>query len=240
MSNQMIGDSREVSNTIDGSQGVIDSQEQYKRNLKGKAYTNEGMKYLGTSNVEGNNSSLQITRTDLDDYIGNPGHFDRATQMLQVIFRRLRHTTTTDVNLVLSCSNASRTSINDTDNHYAYARMQSQSNSSGGLRRSVDASRYYAVWTEYGFKSGFANHTLAGTFDIAQLGEQHRNLTVWGHAIYFTSILIHTIGAFNFDHLDDNADDLPAYLNFSPYTGNNAYKNADYYRYPEPKGIVMS
>jgi len=240
MSNQILGDSREISNTLDGSQGVIDSQEQYKRTLKDKAYTNEGMKYLGTSNVEGNNSSLQVTRTDLNDFLGNPGHFDRATQMLQVIFRRLRHTTTTDVNLVISCNNASNSSINDTDNHYAYARMQSAGNSSGGTRKSTDASRYYAVWTEYGFKSGFANHTLAGTFDIAQLGEQHRNLTMWGHAIYFTSILYMTIGAFNFDHVDDNADDLPAYLNFSPYTGNNAYKNADYYRYPEPIGIVMS
>jgi hypothetical protein len=240
MSNQILGDSREISNTLDGSQGVIDSQEQYKRTLKDKAYTNEGMKYLGTTNVEATNSVLQVTRTDLNDFLGNAGHFDRATQMLQVIFRRLRHTTATDVNLVFYCNNASNTSINDTDDHYAYARIQAQANATAGIRKSVDSSQYYAVWTEYGFKSGFPNHTLAGTFDIAQLGEQHRNLTMWGHAIYFTSILIMTIGAFNFDHVDDNADDLPAYLNFAPYTGNNAYKNADYYRYPEPKGIVMS
>ena len=118
--------------------------------------------------------------------------------------------------------------------------MQAQGNSSGGQRRSEDSLRYYAVWTEYGFMSSNANHTLAGTFDVAQLGEQHRNLTVWGHAIYFTTILTMTIGAFNFDHLDDNADDLPAYFNLNSYTGNNATKKADYYRYPEPKGIVMS
>ena len=240
MSNQIIGDSREISNTIEGSQGVIDSQEQYKRSLKDKAYTNEGMKYLGTQSIANNQSNLQITRTDLNDSLGNPGHFDRATQMLQVIFKRLRHTTTTSVNLVISCNTAANAAINDTDNHYAYARIQSQANATSVLRKSTDSSRYYAVWTEYGFKSGFADHTLAGTFDIAQLGEQHRNLTMWGHAVYFTSILYQTIGAFNFDHVDDNADDLPAYLNFNSYTGNNATKTADYYRYPEPKGIVMS
>ena len=240
MSNQILGDSREISNTLDGSQGVIDSQEQYKRSLKDKAYTNEGMKYLGTQSIANNTTNLQITRTDLNDTLGNPGHFDRATQMLQVIFKRLRHTTTTDVNLILSCNNAANSAINDTDNHYAGAQIWGRAQNTSGYRRRIDDSRYYTVFTEYGFKSGFPNHTFAGTFDVAQLGEQHRNMSVWGHGVYYTSTLHHAIGAFNFDHLDDNADDLPAYLNLNAYTGNNATKVADYYRYPEPKGIVMS
>ena len=71
MSNQILGDSREISNTLDGSQGVIESQEQYKRSLKDKAYTNEGMKYLGTQSIANNTSNLQITRTDLNDTLGN-------------------------------------------------------------------------------------------------------------------------------------------------------------------------
>ena len=241
MTNGIIGDTREVSNTLFGSQGVLDTQEQYKRSVKNKAYDNEGLKYLGTGNTGGTQTQLQITRSDLNDNNGNPGFFDRANrQMMFLIFRRLRHTTNTGVNLVLSCANASNSSINDTDNHYARASIEFRSPNSSGYRNSDDSSRYYASFTQAGvFKTDNANHTGAGTWDITSLGEQHRNLAVHGHFVYFGTNFSARLGSFNFDHLDDNADDLPAYFNLAAYTGNNAHKLGDYYGYPEPHAIIM-
>ena len=148
MSNQILGDTREVSNTLFGSQGVLDTQEQYKRSVKNKAYDNEPLKYLGTGSIEATTTNLQITRTDLNDLSGNPGFFDRDNrQMLRLIFRRVRHTTATTVNFVLSCNNASNTAINDTDNHYAKVYIRGRANSTGVTRVSEDSSRYYSSLT---------------------------------------------------------------------------------------------
>tara|TARA_R100000734_G_C3314408_1_gene106006 strand:- start:384 stop:1109 length:726 start_codon:yes stop_codon:yes gene_type:complete len=240
MNNQFLGDTRDVSNTLFGSQGVIDTQEQYKRSIKDKAYDNESFKFLGTGSTGGTQTQLQITRTDLNDNNGNAGKFDRDNrQTLFCIFRRLRHTTSTTVNLVLSCSNAANTAINDTDNHYSYARIEFRAPNSSGYRLSGDASRYYANFSQTVFSSSNANHTGAGCWDISQLGEQHRNLDVHGQFVYYGTNFVQTLGMFNFDHVDDNADDLPAYFNFAAYTGNNAHKFADHYGYPEPHAIIM-
>ena len=240
MSNQILGDTREVSNTLFGSQGVLDTQEQYKRSIKNRAYDNESFKYLGTGNTGGTQTQLQITRTDLNDNNGNAGFFDRANrQMIMLIFRRLRHTTTTTVNLILSNANASNTAINDTDNHYAKAYIRGRANSTGVTRVSEDSSRYYSSVTDNVFTTNNANHTLAGYFDITTLGEQHRNMSVGFHFVHFGTYLENTLGSHNFDHLDDNSDDLPAYLNVTSYTGNNAHRKGDYYGYPEPHAIIM-
>lgn len=240
MNNQILGDTREVSNTLFGSQGVLDTQEQYKRSVKNRAYDNEGLKYLGTATLNATSSSMQITRTDLNINNGDAGHFDRDNrQAMMLIHRRVRHTTTTAVNLVLSAANASNTAINDTDNHYAKAYIRGRANSTGVTRVSEDSSRYYSSLTDNVFTTNNANHTLAGYFDITTLGEQHRNISVGFHFVHFGTYLENTLGSFNFDHLDDNSDDLPAYLNFAAYTGNNAYKKGDYYGYPEPHAIIM-
>ena len=242
MSNGLIGDTREISSTLDGSQGVIDSQEQYKRNIKNRFFKNEPLKFLGTGDTNGTQTQLQITRSDLNDNNGNPGFFDRANrQMMFLIFRRLRHTTNTGVNLVLSCANASNTAINDTDNHYAKASIEFRSANTSGYRESEDASRYSATFSLSSvFKTDNANHTGAGTWDITSLGEQHRNLAVHGHFVYYGTYFSARLGSFNFDHLDDNSDDLPAYFNLAAYTGNAAHKLGDYYGYPEPDAIIMS
>ena len=240
MSNQILGDSREVFDGYAGTQGVLDTNELYKRSRQGKSFTNSGFKYLGTQNVEGTQSGVQFTATDKNDILGNPGHAEPENYITHLgILRRLRHTTTTTVNLVLSCNNESNASINDTDNHYAHTRIHSQANSTTVTRDSNDSSQYYSTWTPTVFTSANADHTGAGTWWIANIGRQFRNVSVYGEFVFFTTILYVSMGAFNFDHVDDNADDVPAYLNFNPYTGNLAYKNLDYYGIQEPHSIIM-
>lgn len=241
MSNNILGDTREVFDGYAGTQGVLDTNELYKRSRQNKSFTNSGVKYLGTQDTGGTTTNLQVLATDINDNLGNPGHAEPENYITHFgIYRRVRHTTSTAVNFVISCNNESNSAINDTDNHYAYARIAGTDNSTSGSRGSGDSSQYYASW---GYGSGFTtanpNHTLAGVVWVSNLGRQFRNLTAYIEVVGFTNKFEATQGCFTFDHVDDNADDVPAVLNLTAYTGNAAYKKFDYYGVQEPHAIIM-